>query len=149
MTTIFADASAGVMVCDSRMVSDAGVWFPCRKVVRSGDELIGVSGDAKEGDEWLEWHLSGRQGKAPKTGNEFQALILRGSGLVEVTEGAHEMPIDRGFHGIGSGGACAIAAFLTMMRTGVVPSAKLAVEIASDVDSGTGGEIVVHVLAGN
>jgi hypothetical protein len=150
MTTIFADAHAGVMVCDSRVVSDDGVWFPARKVIRCHGELIGVAGDCKDGDEWLDWHKGGRKGKAPKpkTPDEFSALILRSSGLFSVTEGAHEMKIDRGFHGIGSGGACAIAAYLAIKSRGQDPDPKTCVLIAAEVDSSTGGRVIVHKLKG-
>jgi ATP-dependent protease HslVU (ClpYQ) peptidase subunit len=110
--------------------------------------LIGVAGDCKDGDEWLDWHKGGRRGKPPKPKNpdEFSALILRKAGLFSVTEGAHEMKIDRGFHAIGSGGACAIAAYIAIKRTGIQPDPRLCVQIAAEVDSSTGGRIIVHKL---
>lgn len=148
MTTIFACAASGVMVCDSRVVLDTGVWFPCTKIFRWRGELIGVAGDAKDGDAWIDWHKAGRVKKPPKPANhdEFEALILRPSGLFYVTEGAHEIKQERGFHGIGSGGGCAIAVYVALKRLGIEPDAKLCVQAACEADSGTGGRVRVYHL---
>jgi ATP-dependent protease HslVU (ClpYQ) peptidase subunit len=137
MTTIFADASAGVMVCDSKCTNDQ-VWYPITKVHRVNGELIGIAGDVKEGRDWLSWYTKGGKGARPKA-ESFGALILRKDGkLYEVSPNGLDMVVERGFHGIGSGGGYAIAAAMA----GADP--RRAVEIACDIDANSGGEIHVH-----
>lgn len=138
MTTVFADAKAGVMVSDSRC-SGGDIWFPMTKVHRVGDELVGIVGTVSQGACWLEWYRGGRAGAKPKlTG--FGALILRPTGLVEVDVDCSEQVVERGFHGAGTGGGFAVAAFMA----GADP--VRAVEIALQIDTNSGGEVVLHKL---
>lgn len=138
MTTIFADAKAGVMVCDSK-ISSGGTWYPATKVYRHNGELIGLAGDCKDGDAWLKWYRSGKKGPVPK-GDEFEGLILRETGLYKLNTSAHEILMERGFHGVGSGGGCATAAFMAGA------DAQKSVQIACEIDAGSGGDVVVHKL---
>jgi hypothetical protein len=138
MTTIFADAQTGVMVCDSKC-TEGGIWYPMGKVQRHGDELIGIAGNVKEACAWLKWYTGGKKGARPKM-ESFAAMILRESGLYAVSEDAFEMLIERGYHGVGSGGGCAVSAF----KAGADP--ERAVHIACEVDANSGGDIVVHTL---
>jgi hypothetical protein len=138
MTTIFADYKKGVMVCDSKC-TDGGAWFPMTKVTRNGDELIGISGNVKEAMAWVRWYLNGKKGARPKM-EAFSGLILRADGLYSVSEDAFEMKVERGYHAAGSGGPCALAAFMAGA------DAKRAVEIACDIDVHSGGAVVVHKL---
>lgn len=138
MTTVLADAAAGVMVCDSKC-TEGNTWFPMTKVSRNGAELIGIAGHVKEASAWMKWYLGGKKGARPKMEN-FGGLILRPDGLYSVAEDAYEMKIDRGFHAIGSGGACALGAFMAGA------DAEKAVQIACQVDAGSGGAVVVHKL---
>lgn len=137
MTTIFADAKRGVMVCDSK-ASTGETWFPCTKVSRVGDELIGFAGTFHEGERWLEWYRT-KKGIRPKIENAY-ALVLGPEGLKFLESSGQMILIERGFHGIGSGGNCAIAAFMA----GADP--KKAVEIACQIDTGSGGAVHVHKL---
>jgi ATP-dependent protease HslVU (ClpYQ) peptidase subunit len=138
VTTIFASAQDGVMICDSK-ISSGGTWYPATKVYRINGELVGLAGDCKDGDAWLKWYRSGKKGPGPK-GDEFEGLILRETGLYKLNTNAHEILIERGFHGVGSGGGYAVAAFMAK------PDALDAVNIACQVDLGSGGAIVVHKL---
>lgn len=141
MTTIVADAKAGVMVADSKLVVDP-VWFPCKKVLRCGSELIGTAGSDKNSSIWLGWYLSGKVGKAPKMDEDagFEALILRQSGLFHVGVDIHEVRVPRGFLAIGSGGPAATAVML------VKRDARLAAHIACQVDNNSGGRLQIERL---
>lgn len=138
MTTIAADHRSGVMVSDSRCV-EGGTWFPCTKVFRIGAELVGCAGDVNEWQQWLKWYRAGRKGAMPKL-TEFSALILRSEGLYGFGDDGCEMLMERGFHAVGSGHHAALAALI------LGHDAKAAVEVACEVDSGTGGEIRVYNL---
>lgn len=139
MTTIFADVAAGVMVCDSKCTTDAE-WFPMTKVLRHDGALIGVAGNVKDAVAWLDWYTNGKKGGKPKVDSGFAGLILRADGVYGVSSDAFEMPIERGHHGIGSGGGYAVAAF----KAGASP--KRSVEIACEIDVNSGGKIHVHRL---
>lgn len=139
MTTIFADAKRGVMVCDTK-VTTGDQWFEdLNKVVRIGDELIGFCGVALEGDRWLSWYRAGQNGPMPKIVNS-SALILGPAGLRVLDSGGGAFTMTRGYMGIGSGGTLAVAAF----RAGADP--KKAVEIACEIDNLSGGRVLVHKL---
>lgn len=140
MTTIFADATSGLMVCDS-MCSDGGTWFPTTKVYRVGDELIGLAGSVKEALAWLKWYRGGKRGARPKL-EEFSALALRPSGVFEVCADGLEILIERGFHGVGSGGPLAIAAFMAGADS------ERAVHIACAIDAGSRGDVLTYRLKG-
>lgn len=140
MTTIFADHGSGVMVCDSKCSSD-GSWYPVTKVFRVRDELIGIAGSLKEGRAWLKWYSGGKRGVRPKL-ESFAALSLRQDGLYELCSDGLELLVERGFLGVGSGGACATAAFMA----GAEPFK--AVQIACQIDVGSGGDVISHSLKG-
>jgi hypothetical protein len=139
MTTIFADAKAGVMVCDSMTQSGEQWWMDPDKVIRVGDELIGFAGVAAEGERWLAWYKSGQNGPSPKIANA-SALILGPNGLRVLDSGGGYVPIARGFMGMGSGGVAATAAFMAGA------DAETAVYIATQIDPGSGGDVLVHKL---
>lgn len=140
MTTILADAKKGVMVCDS-MASYGDSWFPVTKVYRVGDELVGWAGQYSEGPRWLDWYSSGQRGKMPSIGN-ISVLILGADGLRIFEPGGLSTPIERGWQAVGSGANAAMGAFMAGA------DAKKAVEIACKIDSGSGGDVVVHRLKG-
>ena len=139
MTTIFADAKAGVMVCDSRVTSGTQWWSTPDKVERIGEELIGFAGEAAESDRWLAWYKAGKNGPAPKTTN-CSALILGPAGLRILDSSGGYVNVVRGFMGMGSGGTCATAAFIAGA------DAETAVYIACQIDEGSGGDVLVHKL---
>jgi hypothetical protein len=137
MTTIAADARVGVMVSDSRATfEDAGCWLPCTKMWRFDDGIVGICGDYLDEENWLKWRRGGRRGKFPKLSSEFFGLLLRTDGLFILDDKGGHMHVERGFHGIGSGGNCAITALI------LGHDAKTAVEAACQVDPHSGGAIV-------
>jgi ATP-dependent protease HslVU (ClpYQ) peptidase subunit len=138
MTTIFADAKKGVMVCDSKTTL-GGTWFESTKVHRVGDALVGFAGYRSESLKWLDWFANGRRGQQPKIANS-EALILSAEGLVYIDGTGEANPIERGYFGVGSGGPIAVGAFMAGA------DAKKAVEIACQVDASSGGVVVVHKL---
>lgn len=138
MTTIFADAKEGVMVCDSKCTL-GGEWVTTTKVVRVGDELIGFSGYHTESERWLAWYRAGQHGPRPKVDN-CNALILSAAGLRVLDSTGGYINIERGFMGTGSGGTCATAAFMAGA------DAETAVHIACQIDANSGGDVIVHTL---
>lgn len=138
MTTVFADAKTGVIVCDSKISFDT-IWYPATKVFRVGDELVGYAGNVKEAHTWLKWYRGGKKGTRPKL-DDFVALVLNKDGLYQVSGDGLEMLIERGFHGIGTGGPVAVGAFMAGA------DAERAVRIACEVDNASGGDVVVHSL---
>lgn len=139
MTTLFADAKAGVMVSDSMTGNGEQWWADPHKVVRIGDELIGFAGVAAEGERWLAWYKAGQNGPMPKVAGA-SALILGPSGLRVLDSNGGYIHIARGFMGMGTGGTCATAAYMA----GV--DAETAVYIACQIDPNSGGDVVVHTL---
>lgn len=138
MTTIFADIKTGVMVCDSKCSSD-GLWYPVTKMFRLDNEIVGIAGTLKEGKSWLKWYQGGKRGVRPKL-ESFVALSLRKDGVYEICSDVLELLVERGFHGVGSGGALAVAAHMA----GADP--KQSVDIACRIDMGSGGDIHVYTL---
>jgi ATP-dependent protease HslVU (ClpYQ) peptidase subunit len=138
MTTIFADAKKGVMVCDSKTTL-GNTWFASTKVHRIGDDLVGFAGYRAEAMKWLDWFSNGKRGPQPKITNS-EALILSSEGLIYIDGTGESNPIERGYFGVGSGGAIAVGAFMAGA------DAKKAVDIACQVDANSGGTIYVHKL---
>lgn len=138
MTTIVADARAGVMVADSRCTI-GGSWVPSTKVERFQAELIGCAGSEPDIQRWRKWYLAGKRGARPKC-EDFNAIILRADGVYIAWDGGHEMLIERGYHAIGSGSDAAQGALMAGA------DAKGAVEIACFIDAGSGGDIRVFNL---
>ena len=138
MTTIFADANSGVMVCDSKMTL-GGEWITTTKVIRVGDELVGFSGLASEGERWINWYSTGQNGPRPKVDGS-NALLLGPKGLRVLDSSGGMIPVERGFMGTGTGGTCATAAFMAGA------DAETAVHIACQIDANSGGDVIVHKL---
>jgi hypothetical protein len=139
MTTICADAKRGMMACDS-MTSTSDSWWPSTKVYRAGDALIGGAGEAASVRQFVTWYADGQRLPRPKIADNFCALVLSKDGLSYWASNLVPEPIERGFHAIGSGGNAALGAMLAGAN------AKRAVEIACEVDTSSGGEVVLHKL---
>jgi hypothetical protein len=139
MTTICADAKRGMMACDS-MTSTSDSWWPSTKVYRAGDALIGGAGEAASVRQFVTWYADGQRLPRPKIADNFCALVLSKEGLSYWASNLVPEPIERGFHAIGSGGNAALGAMLAGAN------AKRAVEIACEVDTSSGGEVVLHKL---
>ena len=136
MTTILADAKKRIMVCDSKATCGDS-WFPITKVYQIEDELVGFAGAASEGTRWLDWYANDQRGKMPSIEN-VSVMILSTHGVRLVEGSGRIVPIERGYHAIGSGGNAALGAFMAGA------DARKAVEIACRIDAGSGGDIHVH-----
>lgn len=137
MTTIAADAKRGLIACDS-MTSTSDSWWPSTKVYRAGDALIGGAGEAAAVRQFVAWYADGQRNPRPKISDSFCALVLSPDGLAYWASNLVPEPIERGFHAIGSGGSAALGAMLAGANV------KRAVEIATEIDPSSGGEVVLH-----
>ena len=95
--------------------------------------------DAAEIQKVVAWLEKRRRGPRP-SGKCIEGLLMRADGLFLLDSDCVEHKIERGFHAIGSGTHAALAA----MMMGADP--KRAVEIAAQIDTGTGGEISVYTI---
>jgi len=126
------------MVADSRVsIAEKGFAYPCMKIVRGPDCLIGASGDGGDCTRFLEWGKKGFKEKdEPKwktpqySEDEIVGIILRSDGIYIWTHGGPEPEkVEADFFAIGSGGKAARAAHL------LGADIQLAVEIACQVDN--------------
>jgi hypothetical protein len=138
MTTIAADASLGLMVCDSQ-VADGDQKWTCIKVEHIADGLYSAAGEAAECDKFYEWIRRGKKGGKPKVSDEFSALALDAGGLFLYDAKLYPMHIDEPF-AIGTG-AKAVRA---LMKVGI--DIERAVAVAIEVDAGSGGSVQVYRL---
>jgi hypothetical protein len=141
LTTIAADARRGLIACDS-MTSTSDAWWPSTKVHRTPDALIGGAGESAAIRQFVAWYADGQRVPKPKLPDSFCVLVLTAEGLFYWASNLVPEPIERGFHAIGSGGNAALGAMLAGANV------KKAVEIATTVDPGSGGEVVLHKLKG-
>lgn len=141
MTTIAADAKRGLMACDS-MTSTMDSWWPSTKVHRVPGALIGGAGEAAGIRTFVAWYSDGQRSPKPKIPDSFCALVLTSEGLCYWASNLVPEPIERGFHAIGSGGNAALGAMLAGA------SVQKAVQIACEIDTSSGGEVVLHKLKG-
>lgn len=143
MTTIVADARAGIMASDSLWTDDT-VIGSVRKVWRVRGDLVGFAGDVGTITQSLAWFRSGFDGDPPE-GNAT-ALILRKTGIYTWTAEDGEVKEDASFFAIGSGGQAARAVLATMERLRVPLDCRLAVRLASTIAAGNGGRVRVYKL---
>lgn len=139
MTTIASDAKRGVMAADS-MTSTSDSWWPSTKVHRVPGALIGGAGEAASIRQFVTWFSDGQRSPRPRISDNFCALVLTAEGLCYWASNLVPEPIERGFHAIGSGGNAALGALLAGANV------QKAVQIACQVDTSSGGEVVVHRL---
>ncbi len=140
MTTILCDARMGIMAADSQW-SDGVQKGRVRKVHRIGKQLIGCAGNLDETTLFLAWCRKGCQGKPPKIPN-FSALVLNAKGLFHCVGNDILMPVESGWHAIGSG---AVAAMCTHEALGF-NSPRLAVALVCKHDAGSRGPVRVYHL---
>lgn len=137
MTTIIADARAGLMASDSQW-TDGDVIGSVRKVFRVRGDLVGFAGTAEHIMATLAWFRAGFVGQPPR--DECTALILRRGGIFTWSPVDGEMREDAPFFAIGTGGQAARAAMLAGA------DCRKAIRIASTIDAGTGGRVRVYKL---
>ena len=130
MTTIAADADAGVMCSDSGW-SDGDQRGAIRKVHRVRGDLVGLSGDIDASQQWLADHRAKRE-PSPKL--IVTALRLSGGAIYTWTAGGWCKHDERQL-AIGSGAMAARAAMMSGK------SCREAVAIATKIDAGSFGPV--------
>jgi ATP-dependent protease HslVU (ClpYQ) peptidase subunit len=141
MTVIAADLREGQMAAD-RWLLDGDEHFPMTKVFRIRGAVVGFAGDIAAINAAKAWMRAGSlSAHAPRDGNTT-ALILTPGRLQtwDATNGF--VTIERGWHAIGSGGACAQAAMLAGVNV------RRAVQITCEVHSSCGGGVSVYRIPG-
>lgn len=138
MTTIAADATAGIMCSDSYW-SNGVEKAPIRKVFRIKGAVVGFAGDLDEIYMVREWMRGPMRREDMPNAENVVALVMSHTGLRVWTaaDGFTEVPKR---YAIGSGGMAARAA----LASGVTPSR--AVSIARDIDAGTHGKTRTYRL---
>jgi ATP-dependent protease HslVU (ClpYQ) peptidase subunit len=136
MTTIAADRKAGVMASDSQW-SDGTSCGPCRKVFRVRGELIGMAGELKDCQPWLQAYRRGKDLSQLTT--SVNALRLGPAGLHAWDSADGWLPVGHQY-AIGSGGVAARAAMATKATVAV------AVRIACTIDANSGGRVRTYRL---
>ena len=144
MTTIVASRQHGEMAADTQVVV-GDTSFPSKKIFTTCNGLVGAAGASVDCAKFIAWVEAGmdiNDRDELSEGDAFHALLLTHDGLFFFEEDWIANKVERGFHAIGTGGGPALAA----MFCGKTP--KRAVEIASKIDSGTGGPVTVLHLGG-
>ena len=138
MTTIVASFTEKVMAADSN-VTDGDVKWKSNKIERIGASLFGAAGDCTEIEKFFRWKRRGT-GARPKLGDAFSALELNADGVWLWDKKLEPFPPGDEVHAIGSGAKAAMAALICGC------DARRAVEVACEVDAGSGLPVVVHSL---
>ena len=136
---------------DSRVTWDEmGLEYPAAKIVRcKNGDLAGAAGHAGDCQRFMEWADNGFKGHEPKwksTGNGddvLGGLVVRKSGIFVFSRGCPLEEVILPYFAIGSGGKPARVAMLL----GKTP--EEAMELAYQVDPGSGGEIQILRLNAN
>lgn len=141
MTTIVATRKC--MAADSRVSGD-GVIYNTTKVMRIGDNLVGVAGTVSATTRFLSWFGKGcpADGVTFSDDDDFSGLVLNAKGLFYYAECCDPDKICNPFAAIGSGAQAALAA----MHCDKTP--EEAVRIAMKCDINTGGPVRVYNLKG-
>lgn len=141
MTTIAADARAGVMASDSAWIDETQTGL-VRKVFRVRGTLIGCAGTLKQIREWVAAHRKAEVIDPPEGIDDVTVLRLSSKGLDAwtVADGWCKL-VERRF-AIGTGGIAARAA----LEAGA--DVRDAVRIAIRIGVGSGGPVRQYRLKG-
>lgn len=137
MTTIVASFAEKVIASDSK-VSDGDIKWKASKIERIGASLFGAAGDCSEIEKFFKWKRGGR--RPTKMGDQFVALELNAEGIWYWDKKLEPFPPGAPVHAIGTGAKAALAAVLLGCN------AERAVEIACEVDDGSGPPVVILAL---
>lgn len=135
MTTIAANLE--MMAADSRVVIDETSYLS-PKLVKLPDAIIGAAGDAEACHMFFEWWPKRDEDKfsLPK-GLDVEALVLTKDGLYRYGEFGRADKIRDGIMAIGTGSAIAMASMDTMLKLGLAPDPRIAVEVACKRNPGS------------
>lgn len=132
MTTVLADAHAGVIVSDTGASGGDRQWPNSRKVWRVRGALLGFSGLYEDIERFLAWWRAGQRDPAPNF-KHGSALVLSQAGLALYAGSTSPVTVAGGRDAIGSGGKAALCAYDAMGWT----DPRRAVRIACKYDSGS------------
>lgn len=128
MTTIAANLT--MMAADSRVVVDDTSYLS-PKLFELPYAIIGCAGDTEACHLFFEWYRDGLKDKLtmPK-GQDMEALVLTKKGLYRFGSQGRPDIIRDGIMAVGTGSAIAMASMDTMIRLGLAPDPRIAVEVA-------------------
>jgi len=127
MTVIVATRDA--MYSDS-MCSVGDTSYPCEKIFRFRDELVGTAGNVRSIEKFMRWYKGGRSKMLElEADDQFAIMVLNKRGIFVYIDCSMEDRVTRDFHSVGSGSREALAA----MFAGADP--KRAIEIACKVNN--------------
>ena len=128
------------MAGDTQLTDEGGPLSHGRKVYKVGGVCVGIAGTYADCQRFLRWYR-GKRDKPLKKLGDVSAIMLTPEGRIFCFDGdSHPYLITDPFMAIGSGAQAAMAA----MHMGATP--RRAVQIASKVDSYTGGSITTRTL---
>lgn len=126
------------MAGDTQLTDEGGPLSHGRKVFKHKGSCIGIAGTYADCLKFMRWFKGNRKEPLKKMG-DVSALMLTSEGNIFYFDGdAHPYKMTDPFMAIGSGAEAAMGA----MHMGATP--KIAVEVASEVDSGTGGNVTIR-----
>lgn len=135
MTTIAATAT--MMAADSRVVIDETSYLS-PKLLLVQDAILGAAGDTEACHLFFDWWTKRETDELviPK-GMDLEALVLTRKGLYRYGKYTKPDEIKDGIMAIGGGSAIAMASMDTMVRLGMTPDPRIAVEMACKRNPGS------------
>lgn len=140
MTTVLADWHAGIMVSDSQVSDEDRKWSQ-RKVFRIRGNLVGLSGQWVQCDQFLSWYRRGCVDKPPKL-DQFSALVLSVDGLLHYQYGHLPIPVPSGREAIGTGAKSAMVGYQLLGWK----DARKVVRVVCEHDIGSRAPVRVYTL---
>lgn len=130
------------MVGDSLTTDTNGIRVDSGpKIRRIRGSIVGCAGGVPEGQAFFHWYEGGAKiGEDPELDDNFAALILSSAGMFVVFSNCYPIPIRASVAVIGSGHEIARGAYAAGATL------KRAVEIACELDTGSGPPVVVERL---
>ncbi len=129
MTTIAA--TKNMIAADSRVtIGDTSYLSP--KLVIFPDAIVGAAGDTEACHLFFEWWPNRQTAKLkiPKDLEDMDALVLTREGLYIYHKYGKPDLIKDGIGAVGTGSAIAMASLDTMIKLGMTPDPRIAVEMA-------------------
>lgn len=140
MTTIVADFEKKQMAADSKISYSNRSYMSDKMFRTENGTIFGVAGNVDEGIAFVNWYLGGRIGDKPEfdsSDESFEALLMNSEGLFHCTHHGIMSKVKNNSFAIGSGAEYALGAYRA------IGDLRRSVEIACEMDSGSGGDVVL------
>jgi len=134
MTTIAANLQ--MMAADSRVTVDETSYLS-PKLFKLPDVIIGCAGDTEACHLFVEWYQDQSNALVIPKGMDVEALVLNHKGLYRYGSRGRPDIIRDGIMAVGTGSAIAMASMDTMIRLGLAPDPRIAVEVACKRNPGS------------